>query len=292
MTLSAAFTLARVAETSCSTSGELRDSGCRVLCKILERGAHNLAHPRIPAGRHRLALKPFGASRFDSAYRELIGKAYRGILWLPDVPGRANIEIHTANLVQQLEGCLATGDEIARDRHGDFMIAGATSRPAYARIYPILSAAIDDGGGVLCIRDIATPSPRPRAWREFQSATNQRRTTMSATTINPVQLFVQKLELFAERAKEKIAAFAGAFLPQAESDIEIALGDLAELALDAVLAQAGTVASGREKFGKAVTSVVQTVEKNGKTVLQQTAEMAVQQAYLTAQSIAQANAAD
>ena len=79
---------------------------------------------------------------------------------------------------------------------------------------------------------------------------------------------------------------------QAESDIEIALGDLAELALDAVLAQAGTVASGREKFGKAVTSVVQTVEKNGKTVLQQTAEMAVQQAYLTAQSIAQANAAD
>ena len=148
------FVVARLAETDCSTAGELRDPRGTPLCKILERGAHNLAHPRIPAGRYRLALKPFGASRFDSAYRELIGGAYRGILWLPDVPGRANIEIHTANLVQQLEGCLATGDDIARDRSGDFMIAGGTSRTAYARIYPVLSVAIDDGRGELRIRDI------------------------------------------------------------------------------------------------------------------------------------------
>ena len=117
------FTLARIAETPCSTWGELRDSNGAALCKILERGAHNLAHPRIPEGCYAIARKRFGTSRFDSGYRELVGAAYTGILWLPNVPGRSNIEIHTANLVQQLEGCLATGNEIRRDRCGDFMIA-------------------------------------------------------------------------------------------------------------------------------------------------------------------------
>ena len=111
------------------------------------------------------------------------------------------------------------------------------------------------------------------------------------TTNNPVQLFVQKLEALAQSVKARILVFAAAFLPQAENDIEIALGDLAEIALNAVLAQAPKLVSGREKFGNAVASVVQNVEASGKTVLQQTAEMAVQQAYLTARSIAQANAA-
>lgn len=111
---------------------------------------------------------------------------------------------------------------------------------------------------------------------------------MSDITINSVQTFLQKLEAFAESAKDRIIAFADELLPQAESDIEVALDDLAQIALDAVLKQAPTLVSGREKFGNAVASVVQTVEASGKTVLQQTAQMAVQQAYLTAQSVAQA----
>lgn len=112
---------------------------------------------------------------------------------------------------------------------------------------------------------------------------------MTIAISNPVQSLVAALEHFAQGVKDKIVAFASEFLPQAESDAEIALEDLAGLAMNAVLAQAGSFLGGREKFGNAVDSVVQQVEASGKTVLQQTAQMAVQQAYLTAQSVAQAN---
>ncbi|HEY4115904.1 MAG TPA: hypothetical protein VGM17_17745 [Rhizomicrobium sp.] len=109
------------------------------------------------------------------------------------------------------------------------------------------------------------------------------------STTNSLQAFLQTLEAFAQTVKDKIAAFASDFLPQVESDAEIALEDLASLAMNAVLAQAGGVVSGREKFGNAVDTVVQQVEQSGQTVLQQTAQMAVQQAYLTAQSVVAAN---
>ena len=148
------FILSRKAETPFSTWGVLTDPSGTGLCKILERGAHNPMHPRIVAGRYRLARKPFGASHFDHTFRELIGETYKGILWLPDVPGRANIEIHTANLVNQLEGCLATGGAIVREADGDFAIEGGTSRPAFARLYAVLSPTIDAGGAQLLINDI------------------------------------------------------------------------------------------------------------------------------------------
>lgn len=107
------------------------------------------------------------------------------------------------------------------------------------------------------------------------------------TTSNPVQSFMQALERFAQSVKDKILAFADDFLPKIENDAEVALEDLAGLAMNAVLAQASKLIGGREKFGNAVDAVVEQVEANGHTVLQQTAQMAVQQAYLTAQSIAQ-----
>lgn len=113
---------------------------------------------------------------------------------------------------------------------------------------------------------------------------------MSTAISNPVQSFVQALERFAQSVKDKIIAFASDFLPDVANDAEVVLEDLAGIAMNAVLAQAGSLISGREKFGNAVDAVVQQVEGAGKTVLQQTAQMAVQQAYLTAQSIAQANA--
>lgn len=148
------FTLQRMAQTPCSTWGVLTGPSDAELCKILERGARDLAHPRIPAGLYRLTRKPFGASHFDATLRKLIGESYRGIPWLPDVPGRANIEIHPANAVSQLEGCLATGRTIVREDDGDFAIAGGTSRPAFAHAYAALSPAIDAGGAQLLIKDI------------------------------------------------------------------------------------------------------------------------------------------
>jgi len=147
------FTLYRRNETPRSTWGELLGNGAAIMCKVLERGALNRDHPRIPSGTYELARKPFGSSHFDRASRDLMGEVYKGILWLPRVPGRTNIEIHTANHFTELLGCLALGDEITADDNGDFMITGGTSKPAYARIYPILSEAIDEGGAQLTIKD-------------------------------------------------------------------------------------------------------------------------------------------
>ena len=67
--------------------------------------------------------------------------------------------------------------------------------------------------------------------------------------------------------------------PVVVADIESALEALGKLALDAVIAEAPKLISGGEKFGSAVTNVVQAVEGQGKTVLVQDAQMAVQNAY-------------
>jgi hypothetical protein len=148
------FIVARKGETQHSTWGELADPAGTAICKILERGARNAAHVRIPAGLYRIARKPFGASHFDATLRKLIGESYKGILWLPHVPGRENIELHPANRVSQLEGCLATGGAIVREADGDFVIEGGTSRPAFAHAYAALSAAIDADGAQLLVKDI------------------------------------------------------------------------------------------------------------------------------------------
>jgi hypothetical protein len=157
------FTLTRKGETAHSSWGVLQASDGALLCMILERGAHNRSHPRIDAGLYELAHKPLGASRFDAGFARLIGAGYKGVLWLPDVPGRSAIEIHTANFVRQLRGCLATGGRIVRDRDDDFAIAGGTSRPAYARLYPVMLAAIEKGGARLRVKDIIYPEPMPIA---------------------------------------------------------------------------------------------------------------------------------
>jgi len=106
------------------------------------------------------------------------------------------------------------------------------------------------------------------------------------TTATPAQGFLSALEAWAESVRDKIVAVAEAFLPTLENDLEIALEDLAAIAGQAVLAQATAVISGNEKFGAAVTDVIQTVEASGKTVLTQTAQSAVQQAYTVIKTVA------
>lgn len=108
------------------------------------------------------------------------------------------------------------------------------------------------------------------------------------TSSNPLVVFAQGLEAWFESRLQEVEKFASAFLPQVLNDVEVALDDLIGIAGQAVLTQAASLASGTEKFGNAVTSVVQTVEAAGKTVALGTAQMAVQQAYLTAQQQAQA----
>jgi len=107
------------------------------------------------------------------------------------------------------------------------------------------------------------------------------------TSSNPLIAFAQGLESWFEEKEQDVVRFAGNFLPQIGNDLEVALDDLIGIAGQAVLTQAATAGSGAEKFGSAVTNVMQIVESAGKTVAVQTAQMAVQQAFLTAQSHAQ-----
>jgi len=79
---------------------------------------------------------------------------------------------------------------------------------------------------------------------------------------------------------ERIGARIG---PVVVADVEKVLEDLGLLALDAVIAEAPKFISGREKFGNAVANVVQNVEANGKSVLIQDAQLAVQGAYRSLQ---------
>lgn len=108
------------------------------------------------------------------------------------------------------------------------------------------------------------------------------------TSTNPLVTFAQGLETWFWQKAQEVEQFASAFLPQALNDVEVALGDLVGIAGQAVVAEAGKAISGSEKFGNAVANVIQTVEAAGKTIAAGTAQMAVQQAYLTAQQQAQA----
>ena len=90
-------------------------------------------------------------------------------------------------------------------------------------------------------------------------------------------------------AKEaEIKRYVDKFVSEVEKDVEIAFEDLAEIAGAAVLKAAPLVISGQEKFGQAVTDVVQTVEASGKTVAINTAQTAVQQAFDQVQAAAKA----
>lgn len=150
--MSSVFTLRRQAETQCSTWAILDDPDGIEICQMLERGLHNPdGHPRIPAGLYEIGRKPVGASHFDHAYLELIGARYKGILWLPNVPGRSNIEMHTANYFSQLLGCLASATSIVTGPDGHF--DAVESKVAYSKMYPIISAALDAGSATLNIID-------------------------------------------------------------------------------------------------------------------------------------------
>lgn len=103
--------------------------------------------------------------------------------------------------------------------------------------------------------------------------------------MNELQQFLATLDAEAKSEWVKIEAAAVHFATQAAQAIEIGLQALAPIALNAVLNAATKAVSGGEKFGSAVTDVIQQVEGQGMTVATQTAQMVVQQAYLTVQSL-------
>lgn len=131
------------------------------LAWTLERGIDNPdGHPRIPAGTYAIDVRrpPF-RSIFDVTLRDprYLGSSYQGILWLPEVAGRSNIEIHPANWYSDLEGCIALGDETSTDQNGDYTIM--ESRKAYCRVYPLIISAIKSGIAKLSIVDEQSGDP-------------------------------------------------------------------------------------------------------------------------------------
>lgn len=146
------FALKRLQEEPFSTAGELwRVNDLEKLCATLERGAHNPDHVRISAGQYEIRRKSIGESHFDTTLGHLLGDKYKGILWLPDVPGRSNIECHPANFFSELKGCIALGSRSLFTAKQWMVIE---SRDTYRRVYPIISDAIDAGETFFDIHDI------------------------------------------------------------------------------------------------------------------------------------------
>jgi hypothetical protein len=86
-----------------------------------------------------------------------------------------------------------------------------------------------------------------------------------------------------------VKSLADSFLPKAGKLAEAAIEDVFEIAATAVLTQAPKVISGQEKFSNAVDVVVKSVTAQGKTIAINTAQAAVQLAYLEAVRIAKEN---
>lgn len=145
------FNLFRLGETALSTWGKLVAPDSKVLCNVLERGAGNKEHPRIPAGTFTVEFRTT-PSKFDGELRTLLGDNYAGVPVVMNVPGRLNIEIHPANKLEELEGCLAPNITIGRDDNDNFM--GFASLKAYRPFYLALKSAKANGPVELTVHDI------------------------------------------------------------------------------------------------------------------------------------------
>lgn len=145
------FNLFRLGETALSTWGKLVAPDSKVLCDVLERGGSNKEHPRIPAGTYPIEFRT-SPSKFDHTLRELLGDAYLGVPVVMQVPLRSNIEIHPANRLEELEGCLAPNMTIGRDDNDNFM--GFASLKAYRPFYLSLKSAKASGPVELTVHDI------------------------------------------------------------------------------------------------------------------------------------------
>lgn len=100
------LTLRRDPFEPAGTTGTLLVNGA-VFCRTLERPAPQFVDefPCIPAGTYKVLLQ----------HSEHFGRI---MPFLQDVPGRTAIEIHWANFIRELEGCIAVGTTISREAFG------------------------------------------------------------------------------------------------------------------------------------------------------------------------------
>lgn len=98
--------------------------------------------------------------------------------------------------------------------------------------------------------------------------------------------FRAALSHYLDSVVDEVKKLAWAFLPKVGAKIEVAIEEVAQVALQAVVEQASKTVKGEVKFRDAVNTVVDSVTASGKTIAIQTAQAAVQLAYLEAVRIA------
>lgn len=114
--------IARYKKTDKSTLGNIFIDGA-FQCYSLERAINDPVHKAIPEGTYDMEW-------YDSPHNHLV------VPLLKNVPGRSMIEIHPANLPQELEGCIAPGQSVGED-------TVFQSRNAWAALVGLMHQASD-----------------------------------------------------------------------------------------------------------------------------------------------------
>lgn len=91
---------------------------------------------RIPAGTYTIKLRTVGG--MHAKYTKLF-PWHKGMLWLQDVPGFECVYIHVGNSDDDTAGCILVGDTV--NMNGRLL----ESKPAYERIYKVITAAMGRG---------------------------------------------------------------------------------------------------------------------------------------------------
>jgi Family of unknown function (DUF5675) len=154
------FILRRIAEGRDSTAGQLLiwraplNAEGELICATLEQEWNNNRprESRIPPGRYKLAVKPFGTSRFDDEYRKKFGAWHLGMIELEGVPDRSAILFHMGNYHRHTEGCPLLGLRTVKEGE-NWQIPPGESRPGYVKAYPLLLAAAHAGTGWVTVKD-------------------------------------------------------------------------------------------------------------------------------------------
>jgi hypothetical protein len=114
------------------------------LCYTLEdeHREHKVKHEtRIPSGTYNITLRNEGG--FHNRYKRRFPAIHKGMLWVRDVPNFEWILIHCGNHDDDTSGCLLLGDTQTENNKNTGFVGSSST--AYARVYPIVAAALEAG---------------------------------------------------------------------------------------------------------------------------------------------------
>jgi hypothetical protein len=119
---------------------------------ILEPGTHSAPHQRIAAGDYPLELRTDGGKyvKFKKAakLKNLIGPGLPHLIMHPD----RLVLIHPGNTYHDSDACQLTGLG-CRNNGGEWEVT--SSQDAMVRLYPVIRDAVQNGGAIWRVRDIA-----------------------------------------------------------------------------------------------------------------------------------------